>query len=517
VNFLYNLKTSSKLLVSFFLMAALASLVGAVGLFHLHKVNQTLERINGQAVPALSNIKEANSELIKAGRAMRNLIIYNTPAEGVEGHIKDMEERMKGLDDFYALTLKDLDRSNPKSSAAIASIERDLPKLRQAQAEVLALVKAGKIDEAKIKRGEVREYEGGVDDALSAIDEACAESMRSMGQQSASDYAAARWMITLTIVLAVVLAGLVGIVLARLLGGALTQAAEVAQAVADGDLSRRVERVERQDESGQLMRALAAMSENLSRIVSDVRQGAEGVATASTEIANGNHDLSRRTEEQASALEETAAAMEELGSTVRQNSDNAQQANQLALNASQVAIKGGEVVNQVVATMRGIDEASKRIHDIIGVIDGIAFQTNILALNAAVEAARAGEQGRGFAVVANEVRSLAGRSADAAKEIKRLISTSVERVEQGTALVDQAGNTMSEVVGAIRRVTDIMGEISAASIEQNTGVSQVGEAVIQMDRNTQQNAALVEESAAAAESLKLQAAQLVSAVAIFKL
>ena len=263
--------------------------------------------------------------------------------------------------------------------------------------------------------------------------------------------------------------------------------------------------------------AMKATLDKMDVAVSAVRQGASGIALASAEIAQGNSDLSARTEQQASALEQTAASMEELSSTVRQNADNARQGNQLAQNASSVAVRGGEVVGQVVDTMKGINDASRKIADIIGVIDGIAFQTNILALNAAVEAARAGEQGRGFAVVASEVRSLAGRSAEAAKEIKGLISDSVQRVEQGTALVDQAGATMTEVVAAIRRVTDIMGEISAASTEQSSGVAQVGEAVTQMDQATQQNAALVEESAAAAESLKLQAQQLVQAVAVFKL
>jgi len=241
------------------------------------------------------------------------------------------------------------------------------------------------------------------------------------------------------------------------------------------------------------------------------------VATASAQIAQGNQDLSGRTEQQASALQQTAATMDELGSTVRNNADNAKQANQLALGASAVAVRGGGVVGQVVETMKGINQSSRKIADIIGVIDGIAFQTNILALNAAVEAARAGEQGRGFAVVASEVRSLAQRSAEAAKQIKVLISASVERVEQGTAQVDQAGRTMEEIVGAIKRVSDIVGEISAASAEQSSGVSQVGEAVTQMDQATQQNAALVEESAAAAQSLQQQAQQLVEAVAIFKL
>ena len=294
------------------------------------------------------------------------------------------------------------------------------------------------------------------------------------------------------------------------------EAVQVARAVADGNLQVHVP-VRGNNELGQLMRALEDMRHHLEGVVSTVMRGSESLATASAEIAQGNTDLSDRTEQQASALEQTAASMEELGSTVRQNADSARQANQLAQNASTVAVQGGEVVGQVVHTMRDINDSSRKIADIISVIDGIAFQTNILALNAAVEAARAGEQGRGFAVVASEVRSLAGRSAEAAKEIKALITASVERVEHGTALVDTAGNTMTEVVASIRRVTDIMGEISAASSEQSLGVSQVGEAVKQMDQVTQQNAALVEEMAAAAGSLKTQAQELVRAVEVFQL
>ncbi len=263
--------------------------------------------------------------------------------------------------------------------------------------------------------------------------------------------------------------------------------------------------------------AMLRMQKMLSDTVRGIRSGAESVASASQQLAQGNQDLSQRTEEQASTLEQTAASMEQLGATIRQNSDNARQANQLAAGASSVAVKGGEVVGQVIQTMKGINDSSRKIADIIGVIDGIAFQTNILALNAAVEAARAGEQGRGFAVVASEVRSLASRSAEAAKEIKTLIGASVERVEEGTALVDQAGVTMTEVVASIKRVTDLMGEISSASVEQSAGVTQVGEAVVQMDKATQQNAALVEESAAAAESLQQQARALVQAVTVFDL
>lgn len=295
----------------------------------------------------------------------------------------------------------------------------------------------------------------------------------------------------------------------------VNEAIRVASAVAQGDLTIEVPD-QGDNEFGRLMEEMGHMRKNLASVVSQVRRSAENLATASSEIAQGNQDLSARTESQASALEQTSASMEQLGTTVRHNADNAAQADTLTREASEVALRGGQVVNQVVQTMRGINESSRRIEDIIQVIDGIAFQTNILALNAAVEAARAGEQGWGFAVVASEVRNLAGRSAEAAKEISQLIHTSVERVEQGSTMVDQAGTTMTEVVQAIERATHLMAEINQASASQASGVSQVGEAVTQMDQATQQNAALVEEMAAAASSLSSQARELVQAVAVFK-
>lgn len=303
--------------------------------------------------------------------------------------------------------------------------------------------------------------------------------------------------------------------LANALGAEPDEVREAALQVADGNLTHRINLST--GDTSSVMAAMATMNEKLQRIVSSVRDNAESVATASSQIAQGNLDLASRTEEQASALEQTAASMEELGSTVKQNAENALAANQLAQSASHVAVQGGKVVSEVVETMKGINDSSRRIADIISVIDSIAFQTNILALNAAVEAARAGDQGRGFAVVASEVRSLAQRSAAAAKEIKDLINASVERVALGTELVDRAGSTMEEIVGSIQRVTDIMGEISAANNEQSMGVAQVGEAVVLMDRATQQNAALVEESASAAASLNSQAEALVHVVSVFKL
>ena len=319
----------------------------------------------------------------------------------------------------------------------------------------------------------------------------------------------------LGVVLVLITSGVLYGLLRRMIIAPLAQVIADAQSIAHGDLSVALQ-VNSQDEIGQLMTSMNKIGAGLSGVVQSVRQGSLSVASASAQIASGNRDLSGRTESQASALEQTAASMEELSSTVKQNADNARQANQLAQSASTVAIQGGEVVAQVVDTMKHINDSSKRIFDIISVIDGIAFQTNILALNAAVEAARAGEQGRGFAVVASEVRSLAGRSAEAAREIKGLISASVERVEQGSAQVDQAGVTMTEVVSSIRRVTDIMGEISVASSQQASGVAQVGESVTHMDQATQQNAALVEEMAAAASSLNLQAQELVQTVEVFK-
>ena len=327
----------------------------------------------------------------------------------------------------------------------------------------------------------------------------------------------ATW-VSLGLMLAVCVLGIGGGVLfSRTIVQPLRRAVAAARAVAQGDLAFEVGTSGGKDEVAELLQTLNDMQGSLAKVVSDVRRNSESVASASSQIASGNNDLSARTEQQASSLQETAASMEELSTTIRQNADNAQQANQLALGASKVAHSGGETFTQVIETMKGISDSSKRIVDIIGVIDGIAFQTNILALNAAVEAARAGEQGRGFAVVASEVRSLAQRSAAAAKQVKELITTSAERVEHGTALVDRAGSTMSELVASIRRVTDIVAEISAATSEQSSGMAQIGLAVSQMDQATQQNSALVEESAAAAESLKSQAQSLVQAVAVFKL
>jgi methyl-accepting chemotaxis protein-1 (serine sensor receptor) len=335
-------------------------------------------------------------------------------------------------------------------------------------------------------------------------------------EQSQATYELVKYTCIGALAFGLALAAFIGWWLVRAITVPLNKAVEFATGVAEGDLTRRIE-VHANDETGRLMQALANMNTSLVTIVGQVRRGTDAISTASTEIASGNQDLSVRTEQQASALEETASSLEELTATVKQNADNARQANELAATASEVAVKGGAVVAQVVDTMGTINAASKKIADIIGVIDGISFQTNILALNAAVEAARAGEQGRGFAVVASEVRNLAQRSASAAKEIKLLIDDSVRTVDTGTVLVGQAGATMADVVDSVRRVTDIMAEIAAASQEQTAGIDQINKAVIQMEQVTQQNAALVEEAAAASESMREQAGELEQAVGVFKL
>lgn len=333
---------------------------------------------------------------------------------------------------------------------------------------------------------------------------------------SQTKYSTVRMMSIAMVLIGLVAGVVVGVWLVRGISGSLNYAVEIAQGIASGDLTQTIE-VDSDNETGQLLSALKEMNASLVNTVSEVRTSTDTIATASSQIAAGNLDLSSRTEEQAASLEETASSMEELTSTVKQNAENAKQANQMVVSASDHAVKGGLVVAQMVDTMGSIKESSRKIVDIIGVIDGIAFQTNILALNAAVEAARAGEQGRGFAVVASEVRSLAQRSAAAAKEIKELIGDSVEKVDAGGRLVNETGESMNKIVTAVKQVTDIMSEIAAASAEQSSGIEQVNIAITQMDEVTQQNAALVEEAAAASSSMQDQAANLASTVAVFKL
>jgi methyl-accepting chemotaxis protein len=422
----------------------------------------------------------------------------------VTGKISEMQKRIE------AMPLSDAER---KSFAAIADARKTYIAARE---ETLRLKKAGDASasiqfETKFTPG-LKGYEA----AMAAfIDE---YSRNRLEAQAAAQAASAR-MITIVGGICgafVVVAALLAYALTRSITRPLKRAVQIADRVAEGDLTSDIE-VNSTDELGQLAAALKRMNANLRNIVTDVRSGTEVISHASGEIAAGNADLSHRTEEQASSLEETASSMEELTSTVKHNADNARQASRLAATASEVAVKGGHVVADVVQRMSAINDSSKKIADIIGVIDGIAFQTNILALNAAVEAARAGEQGRGFAVVATEVRTLAQRSAGAAKEIKQLISDSVRKVEDGTRLVGEAGKTMDEVVASVHRVTEIVAEISAATGEQSSGIEQVNQAVMQMDNVTQQNAALVEEAAAAAESMQQQAQALAHAVASFKL
>jgi len=517
-----NLSVKKQLSLAFGALAVLVLLVSLVALRGLSGAN---DRFAGYVSGAAERESMAVDVRIFANRraiAERNLVLVKTDAEreaervvATKAH-EDLHASLKSLKDAVAAAA-DVTERDRTLVAAIDKIETAYTPVALA---IVKLAMDGKHDEAVEKMNtECRPMLVALLTAAREYIDYSKEQAKHDVAAAASAYATQRTMLlALSAIATLIAAALSWLITSRLttaLGAEPAHLSDTAQRVARGDLSPA--RGADSAPAGSVLASMGAMQRQLVDLIGQVRTSADSIATASAQIAQGNNDLSGRTEEQASALEQTAASMEELGATVKQNADNARQANQLSQGASEVAVKGGHVVAQVVGTMKDINDSSKKIVDIISVIDGIAFQTNILALNAAVEAARAGEQGRGFAVVASEVRSLAGRSAEAAKEIKSLISASVERVEQGTTLVDQAGVTMTEIVTAIKRVTDIMGEISAASTEQSAGVSQVGEAVTQMDQATQQNAALVEESAAAAESLKLQAEAMVRAVAVFKL
>ena len=512
-----SMKVGSRLALGFSTLIVIGIVVAVFGRIQLERLADEVQLLVDDRMVKVEQITEAINNINLIARSVRNIALTSDHQE--------MEEEKKRIDEARVRTAEiyaQLEKSihTPEGRDLLQKVIAASVPYYTATDKAVSLGLANQADEAReLLRTENRTLQEAYFKALEDVI-AFQKNIMHATANGARDTAGTTGLLMLIVAGA---ATLVGVLLAwiitrsitRALGGEPNYASSIASEISHGNLAVEVQVADGNPDS--LLANLRTMRDSLAKVVATVRSGSESVAAASSQIAQGNQDLSARTESQASALEETAASMEELSSTVKQNADNARQANQLAQSASTVAVQGGEVVSQVVDTMRGISDSSSKIADIINVIDGIAFQTNILALNAAVEAARAGEQGRGFAVVAGEVRTLAGRSAEAAKEIKALITDSVNRVEQGTTLVDKAGQTMSEVVSSIRRVTDIMGEISAASSEQSAGVSQVGEAVMQMDQATQQNAALVEEMAAAASSLNTQAQDLVQAVAVFQL
>jgi len=509
-----NFKIGTRLALGFGLVLALMTLMTAIGIMHMQQVavatrdmmQQPLakERMIGDWYRLIHTSVRRTSAIAKSSDPSLAAFF----ADDVAASTKEVSVLQKNIE---VLIESDAEK---QISATIAVARKRYVSTRDA---VVALKKEGKLEEAEaaLQRDFLPAGTAYLD-ALRALQEAQRKNIDGMAARIEDTFQSNRRFLIAFGVLVLAIGAAAAWYLTRGIVVPLNRAVEIACSVANNDLRSEIT-VSTTDETGRLLNALRTMNEGLSRIVGEVRASTENISTASGQIAAGNMDLSSRTEQQASSLEETASSMEELTSTVKQNADNARQANQLAVQASEVAVRGGAVVGEVVQTMESIDASARKIVDIISVIDGIAFQTNILALNAAVEAARAGEQGRGFAVVASEVRNLAQRSAAAAKEIKQLINDSVEKVGAGSKLVEQAGMTMSEVVDSIHRVTDIMGEITTASVEQSAGIEQVNHAIVEMDGVTQQNAALVEEAAAAASALQDQAESLAQAVSIFKL
>jgi methyl-accepting chemotaxis protein len=511
-----DLKIATRLSIGFGGVLLLLTLIVGVGMIRLSNLNDSVQLLVTDRIPKLNIANAWVIQLSESARHMRNMLIVTDDKE-IKKEIEKVYENKK-LRQEYMEQLEKICIGSEGKALLQTTIDAGAPYVAH-EDEYLKLIAAGDLSTAKDvllekTRPEQLVYIAAIDKFIDFQKQAVAK----LGEAAEDQNKGARTLIMSLGLLAILLGSIGAWIIARglvkQLGGEPNDAAEIAGRIADGDLTVTVNT--KADDHSSLMFAMKTMRDNLINIVSQVRIGTDTIATASSEIASGNLDLSSRTEQQAASLEETASSMEEMTSTVKQNADNARQANQLAVSASEVAVKGGAVVSQMVGTMGAINESSKKIVDIIGVIDGIAFQTNILALNAAVEAARAGEQGRGFAVVAAEVRNLAQRSAGAAKEIKALIGDSVEKVDAGARLVDQAGATMDEVVASVRRVTDIIGEITAASHEQSSGIEQINLAITQMDEVTQQNAALVEEAAAAAGSLQDQAENLVKTVSVFK-
>ena len=510
---LANLNIGKRLGLGFATICTMLVCMVAMSNHMLGRINDGTDEIVNGRMPRIEATNSLIDEVNDIAIALRNMMLTSEQADRRKQHEEILASR-KEVDRLLA----ELDRTlqDPRARQLLAEMNTHAQRYTAGQEQLIKHVNDGLDEEARQHLAEeVRPVLAAMKKALdeqAALQKSIAMDKAAEAQRTYENTSRLMWALG---ALALALAGVVAWLITRSITAPVRRALEVANTVAAGDLTSRID-VTTRDEVGQLLQALKTMNENLARTVGTVRSGTDTINVAASEVAAGSQDLSSRTEQQASSLEETASSMEELTSTVKQNADNARQANVLAEAASQVAQKGGAVIGQVVGTMADIDASSSKISDIISVIDGIAFQTNILALNAAVEAARAGEQGRGFAVVATEVRNLAQRSAAAAKEIKELINDSSSKVASGSRLVAEAGATMQEIVDSVRRVNDIMGEISSASAEQTAGIEQINQAVVEMDNVTQQNAALVEEAAAAAEAMKEQAAKLTAAMAVFQ-